>query len=289
MISIDNTMTDMEQMDAVRAATSLPVVPAAEPEKPAGEEKKEEPEKAEVVEETDPDAEDGEADEADAEAPEQPEAARKRKNGYKTKIERLQARNQELETQLASGGKTAANTQEAETQYQVDSGKPTLAQFDGDLDKFTEAMVDWKAEQKVIEAQAKQQAETWESRVKEAAKEFKDFNDYVNVVVPMTPYMRDFVYESEIGPKLVYALAKDLTEAQRIAGMTPVQQGKALDKLELQLTGTPAPPVQQITKASAPPPIKPLAGGSTASVVKDPRRSDMSPAEYNAWRNSGGK
>lgn len=185
---------------------------------------------------------------------------------------------------LIAGGKTA----ESQPEPKVVEGKPTLDQFDGDLEKYTEALVEYKEERKAAEAKSKQQADTWSTRVSEAAKEIPDFDEYADVQIPLTPQMREFMVESEIGPKLGYALAKDLKEAQRIFGLPPLQQVKALAKLEIELTGPTTPPVKQLTKASAaPPPIKPLAGGTSAPIVKDP--SKMSFSEYQAWRNSGGK
>lgn len=277
MISIDSTMSDVEQMEAVRAATAPPEIPSAETEEPVGEAEPEEAEQEPGTTESEPDEDAGEDEE--------PEPVVKKKGGFQRKLERKEAEIAQLRQQieaLSTGGKTA----ERETQ-QVPDGKPTLDQFDGDLDKFTEALVDWKSEQKAKEAQARQRAESWQQKVAEASKEIEDFDDYADAQIPLTPEMREFIVESEIGPKLGYALAKNLKEAQRIFGLSPVQQVKALAKLELELTGVKTPPVKQVTKASAaPPPIKPLAATATP-VVKDP--SKMNYQEFVAWRNSGGK
>jgi hypothetical protein len=279
MISIDNTMSDMEQMEAVKAATRPPEMPIAEAEpEPAGETAPEAEEVAapETVDEPESDDEAGEDD---------AEPVVKKKGGFQRKLERKEQEIAALRAQieaLSTGGKTA----EREAPIHTD-GRPSLEQFDGDLEKYTEALVDWKAEQKVAEVRAKQIADSWSAKVKEAATEFDDFDEYADVQLPLTPAMREFLVESEIGPKLGYTLAKNTTEAQRIFGLPPMQQVKALAKLELELTGTKTTPVKQVTKASAaPPPIKPLAA-TAAPVVKDPRK--MSFSEFEAWRNSGGK
>lgn len=283
MIAIDNTMSDMEQMEAVQAATRPPEMPVAETVEPVGEAEPVETEAAS----TEPEVDDEAGDEADA------EPVVKKKGGFQRKLERKEAEIAALKAQLeafSTGGKTA----EREPQPQPTlEGEPTLDQFDGDLQAFARAQVKWELRQEKAQEQAQEkaakQAETWQSRVADAAKEYDDFDDYADVSIPLTPQMREFLVESEIGPKLGYTLAKNTTEAQRIFGLNPVQQVKALAKLELELTGNSTPPVKQVTKASAPPPIKPLAGGTSGPVVKDPRRAEMSYQEFVAWRNSGGK
>jgi hypothetical protein len=286
MISIDNTMSDMEQMEAVQAATAMP----DEPEKPAGNEQAEALQ-VEAVEQSETESEDdGEDETGDTDAGSQKP---KKLGGYQRQIQRLKLELAKFEgvqerlAQLELATRTGVKPAEREPAPIIE-GKPTLDQFDGDLEKFTEALVEWKEGTRQAETKAKQQADTWQTRVAEAAKDIPDFDDYANVQIPLTPQMREFMVESEIGPKLGYALAKDLAEAQRIFGLPPLQQVKALAKLELELTGTVTPPVKQVTKASAaPPPIKPLAGGTSAPVVKKP--SEMSFQEFVAWRNSGGK
>ena len=276
MISIDNTMSDMEQMKAVQAATAMP----DEAETPAVEEPAKEPE-PESKDEPEGDAGDDGDDESE------PEPVVKKKGGFQRKLERKDQEIAQLRAMLEAKN-TGATSAEREPQPTVIEGKPTLDQFDGDLEKFTEALVEWKEGTRQAETKAKQQADTWQTRVAEAAKDIPDFDDYADVQIPLTPQMREFMVESEIGPKLGYALAKDLAEAQRIFGLPPLQQVKALAKLDLELSGTVTPPVKQVTKASAaPPPIKPLAGGTSAPVVKKP--SEMSFQEFVAWRNSGGK
>lgn len=275
MISIDSSMSDVEQMDAAQAATRPPEMPSADTGKPVGDDTKE-PEAA-VVEEPETDDEAGDED---------AEPVVKKKGGFQRKLER---KDQEIATLRAQLEARSTGGQSAEREPQTIVGKPTLTQFDGDLDQFTEALVDWKAEQRANEAEAKLVADTWDTRVSETAKEFDDFEEFAQVEIPLTSQMREFLVDSDLGPKIGYTLAKDLIEAQRIFGLTPVQQVKALAKLELQLAGTLPPPALKQTKASAPPPIKPLAGGSTTSVVKDPRRSEMSFQEFVVWRNSGGK
>ena len=274
MISIDNTMTVVEQMEAVLGKSEPE---PAETEQPAGEEV--EAPKEDPKEEPEGDEEAGDDDA-------EPEPVAKKKGGFQRKLERKDQEIAQLRAMLEAKS-TGATGAEREPQPTIE-GKPTLDQFDGDLEKFTEALVDWRESNRQAEAKAKQQAQTWETRTAQAAKEIPDYDDYAEVTIPLTPQMREFIVDSEIGPKLGYTLAKDIKEAQRIFGLPPLQQVKALAKLEIELTGPTTPPVKQVTKASAaPPPIKPLSGATSSQVVKDP--SKMSFQEFVAWRNSGGK
>lgn len=273
MITIDNTMSVVEQMEAV---LGKPEPETAETDQTAGEEvkaPKEDPEQ-------EPEVDDEAGEEEDA------EPVVKKKGGWQRKLVRKDQEIAQLRAMLEAqnAGTTGA---ERESHLTIE-GKPTLDQFDGDLEKFTEALVDWREASNAAKAKAKHQAETWETRTAEAEKEISDFADYSDVTIPLTQQMREFIVDSAIGPKLGYTLAKDITEAQRIYGLPPLQQVRALAKLELELTGPTTPPVKQVTKASAaPPPIKPLSGATSSQVVKDP--SKMNFQEWNAWRNSGGK
>jgi hypothetical protein len=273
MISIDNSMSVVEQMEAV---LGKPEAETADTDKPVGEEveaPKEDPKE-------EPEADDEAGEEEDA------EPVVKKKGGFQRKLERKDQEIAQLRAMLEAKS-TGATGAEREPQPTIE-GEPTLDQFDGDLQKFAKAQVKWEIAQEKAQEQAKQVAQTWETRTAQAAKEIPDFDEYAEVTIPLTSQMREFIVESEIGPKLGYTLAKDLKEAQRIFGLPPLQQVKALAKLELELTGPTTPPVKQVTKASAaPPPIKPLASGTSATIAKDP--SKMSFQEYQSWRNSGGK
>jgi hypothetical protein len=76
--------------------------------------------------------------------------------------------------------------------------------------------------------------------------------------------------------KVIYALGKNPEEASRILALSPVQQGRELERLALK-AGQPA--TKAVSKAPAP--ITPVDGSTT--VEKDP--SKMSTDEWMKWRN----
>lgn len=110
--------------------------------------------------------------------------------------------------------------------------------------------------------------------------------DYETVVQPfaddelqtLAPQARMAIVESEVGPALLYHLAKNTDEAERIAELSPLRQVAELGKLEAKVSM----PAKKTT--SAPAPASTTSGGRTAS--KDP--SKMNQEEYEAHRKSQG-
>jgi hypothetical protein len=286
MISIDNSMSVVEQMEAVQGKFVTPLeadLPSGEEATIGDKEKSDSPETGGEDKEASSDAEESPGD-TDDEASEEAETDRPRRNPRTRRIIKLSAEVEALKAQIAA----MSGTKQLETVAVEPDGGPTLEQFDGDLEKFTKATIKWEREQEKAQESKAAQEKEWSSRVAKTAEKYEDFADYAEVQIPLTPQMREFIVESEIGPELGYRLAKDTKEAQRIVGLSPIQQLRALARLELEITGTTTPPVKQVTKASAaPPPIKPLASGTSATIAKDP--SKMSFQEYQSWRNSGGK
>ena len=82
--------------------------------------------------------------------------------------------------------------------------------------------------------------------------------------------------ESDVGVDVAYYLATHVKESAEIAKLPPLQQIRALYDLEAKVSQPKAAPVSK-----APPPVKPVRGGS-ASASKPV--SEMSMAEYYAYR-----
>jgi hypothetical protein len=117
-------------------------------------------------------------------------------------------------------------------------------------------------------------------------------NDYGKVVAAFVDEMkaadsevalsdgaRRCILESDVGPQLLYHLAKNPDEAERIADLSPVRQVAELGKLEAKM----APTTRK--SSNAPAPIKPVSSGRSTS----PGLSDNdSQSEYEAKRKSQG-
>lgn len=86
------------------------------------------------------------------------------------------------------------------------------------------------------------------------------------------------IVESEVGPALLYHLAQNPDEADRIAKLSPVRQAAELGKLEAKVSM----PAKRTT--NAPPPAAHTSGGKTATT--DLAR--MSQEEYEAHRKTQG-
>ncbi len=91
--------------------------------------------------------------------------------------------------------------------------------------------------------------------------------------------------DSEKGPELVYHLAKNPAEAERLNAMSVRQMDREIGRLETTLgaKAPPAPPAARTT--NAPPPVKP---GSPASSPANTDPSKMTQPEYEAWRKGQG-
>lgn len=112
-------------------------------------------------------------------------------------------------------------------------------------------------------------AQFWE-RADEVAERFPDFELVVtNPNVPLNGPILEFVTESDVGPELAYHLAKNLSKARAIAGMTPIQAAKALLTLEGELKAKP-----KAQPSRAPDPINPVGNRGTASRSSDPSDKD---------------
>lgn len=167
----------------------------------------------------------------------------------------------------------------------ADPNKPKAENFET-YDEFTEALTDWKIEQREqrrdAQQQAAAQATTWQQRAAEAKAAMPDFDEVMAASsAPMSHAMAEVLKESEHGPALAYHLAKNAAEAERIARLSPLAAARELGRIEATLStpaAAPAPAPKKVTSAPTPPtPI-----GSGRSTTGDP--ANMSQADYMAWR-----
>jgi len=128
----------------------------------------------------------------------------------------------------------------------------------------TEAQIETvKAEREMAEGEAKEAAiAAWEEQVAELA-HIKDFAQKVyDLNAPFTAEIAAAVTQMERGPEIAYALANDHERLKRLNRLSPIQLGAELARIEAGLT-LPRPK----TTSSAPKPIKPLKGSTTAPDV----------------------
>ena len=93
---------------------------------------------------------------------------------------------------------------------------------------------------------------------------------------PSTGVMNQIIKQSDVGIDLMYYLAKNTAEADRIAHLPDVlSQSMAMGVLEQKFKTPPPPPQPKVS--GAPPPITPVGAGGS-SVQKDVK--DMDGDEY---------
>ena len=202
---------------------------------------------------------------------------REREQAKEAEIARLQRENSRLE-QRAKGlhpprrdqfydeaDYTAAlaaynvRRQDAESDYErINTEYSAVEQ--GDAEQFHESLTDFNSE-----GSAK-----YKDFVDKVSREPKDGGPQI------THMMAEALMESDVGIDVAYYLATHVKESAEIAKLPPMQQIRALYDLEAKVSQPKAAPVSK-----APPPVKPVRGGS-ASASKPV--SEMSMAEYYAYR-----
>ena len=117
--------------------------------------------------------------------------------------------------------------------------------------------------------------ETYRERVAKAKEKYADYEAVTTADnVPITQYMADAIVESEHGTDVAYYLGTNVSEAERIARLSPRGQLMELGYLTAQFRQAAKEEVKpQVTQA--PKPIKPLATGSRSAAVTSSGEPDM--------------
>lgn len=134
------------------------------------------------------------------------------------------------------------------------------------------------------EAQAREDSQVWESHVAEGRKKYSDFEEVALRQAPInTPQAAQIVVQSDHAADVAYMIGKNPQIAGAFADMEQrgdyIGLARLVGNLEAQVS---APKPKLAT--DAPDPIKPVRPKATASK----RPEEMTPAEYDAWREKGG-
>jgi hypothetical protein len=166
-------------------------------------------------------------------------------------------------------------------------GPPAPDQFKS-LDEYTDALADYKAEQKLAKQEVQKRYNeveaTYAEREEEARTKYDDFQEVAykhprDGGPAISNEMADVIKASDIGPEIAYYLGKNPDESRRIFGLHPLLQAREIGKIEVNLTANP--PAKKAS--SAPDPIKPVGTrSSTPSYdTTDPRSiKTMSTSEW---------
>ena len=158
--------------------------------------------------------------------------------------------------------------------------------IDEGVQRATAKTAEQQAERFTQQAQSAAQ-ETYNQRVSETVARIPDFVEVVGKSqVPMSPALAEALMESDRGPELVYHLAKNPAEAERLNSMSVRQMDREIGRLETALTSKAAPPAPPAARTtSAPAPIKP---GSPASAPANTDPNKMDQAQFEAWAKANG-
>lgn len=232
-----------------------------------------------------------------------PEARPKGKNGFKKRIDRfkrqLSDKDRELEylrrenENLRSSGK---ETQPREQALKPESsGKPKVADFETH-EEYLEALSEWRVKQEFSERDAKTKATQVQSdyqksldahraRTAEFAKTKPDFEDVISDLADfkVSAAVEHEIINSENGPELLYELAKDPDEFERICSLPAQAAARAIGRLEERLKSSSQ---KQETKiaTTAPSPITTVGSRTGSGVKKDIYDADLSFADYEKLR-----
>jgi len=227
----------------------------------------------------------------------------KKKGGFQKRIDKLtksktaaeQERDYWRELALKNSGQKPADSDrpviDAKSEAPKDA-KPDPEKFNSQAD-YLEALADWKYEQrtkavemaKKVEAAKIQHEKTvrgFQERVKEFKKTATDLPEVLEAVdhIPLSPALQNIFIESERGHELMYDLAKDPAEYERIAKLPPEQAGMEMGKRASRLASKSSDAEPETKTTKAPPPIKPVTRANAVST-KDP--GEMSYQDYKAW------
>lgn len=183
-----------------------------------------------------------------------------------------------------------------------DGAEPTREQHpDMPYEDFLVLRAEWRAERKVEakwkeretqdrERQAQEQqrsaGEEFRKRAKETAKDMPDFDEVVSGIGADDPVARisaDPIANSDMPGKLLYHLAKNPEEAERIANLPMGQQAREIWKLEQKLAAPAEPATKPVKASKAPEPITPVGGKAAPSGDEMPDPATK-PNEWMKWR-----
>lgn len=297
-VQIDSTSDTKEQVDAVNGADkpSESVVDN----KPAAP-KEEIPAVAEKTEVSDASKKEDEPAE-DKAALEATEVEKKSGNGFKKRVDKLNARLSEkdkeiLRLQTELSGKQAADKTEPLKQAakaKSENDEPSADDFTDHI-AYVKALTRWEVGQtnKANETKSKEaQAVTeWrktisdhETRVDAFEADHADFAEKMKSIgdIPVNLAVQDAILRSENGPELMYALANHREEYERIAELPHLEAARELGKFEAKYVSSDSPTeTKTITTSKAPLPLKTVSAKSSGAQ-KSP--DAMEYQEYKKWR-----
>lgn len=261
-------------------------------------------EQSELVDEesTDETADDSDSSEEETLDEEPKEKPKKKQGGFQRRINklnsRLSAKEQEAEywRQEFLKSKSSKDEQTPAKNNVKAEGRPKADDFESHED-YIDALTDWKMEQKISSLEEKHQKErmqrdfqkktqTHAQRVKDFSKKHSDFNEVLEEVddVRVPGSIQELIIDSENGPEIMYELAKNRDELERICALSPLSAAKAIGRIESRLSVSDDKKQNIITKKKVVNPPTPIRSRSEKTTQKSIYDDELSQAEYEALR-----
>ncbi len=222
---------------------------------------------------------------------------KRKRGGFQKKIARLEDE-KEYWRKKALGTKDRSLDEQSFDQKKAEdapANKPTPEDFET-YDEYSEALTDWKVDEKLKKIEETRQTETKKSELKtsqetkvkqyeesvvDARSRYDDFDEVVeDYDGPLTIGMQQALLDSELGADVAYYIAQNPKIGEKMAGMTLLQVNKEVGRIEARLensTGEGKKSAETTKKTSkSPPPITPVKGSSKSK--KSPE--DQSYEEY---------
>jgi hypothetical protein len=134
---------------------------------------------------------------------------------------------------------------------------------------------DQRIEQRAQEADAQRRSDEFKSRLAREGKAIEGFGEILDTLYDPTfavsPTMAQYLIEADKPAHLAQWLVENEDEARRISRLNPIAAAKELTRVEADL----AKPVSRATKAPAPPPGVPGAGGVAATKIETMSHADL--------------
>jgi hypothetical protein len=231
---------------------------------------------------------------------------KKKESGYEKRIRKLTKQRGDAQRELdywkAEALRKAQSAQEPKSEEprekkQSLEGKPKAEEFESHAE-FVEALADWKYEQRKALDEVKQKetqiktefqknVESFQSKVKDFSKAHKDFQEVISDVddIPMSIGVQETLLASDVGPELMYELAKDRENYERINALTPLSAARELGRIEARIHANKESSSQEPKKqSSAPTPLKPVGKHGSGGVKKSLSDPSLSYADFEKLR-----
>jgi len=210
----------------------------------------------------------------------QREMARQEAERERQRASELETRLRELEAKISPKPNLDEEPRPDQFQDAFEYAK-ALAEFS------TEKALKQRDQQEVERRQAEERAKTfeaWNKRQAEIKAELPDYDDMIaSSEVVVSDQVRDAIFESDVGPRILYHLAENPEIAEKLGKMSTLGALREIGKLEARLEKAPQEEVKPVVKSNAPKPISPIRASSAATDTNVDSNGEFH-GTYQQWK-----